>query len=193
MPKGIKASQGKEIRNPKLEIRNKAPNSKQIQNPKRDLDFGFPFFEFVSNLGFRISDLRVRFWFLGFGIWFFRFRRFLAGEKDIANLDGGIGLAMASQPAVILAPAEMLHVDLGGRVLDDFTDNSGALNNRLADVNRLALRVKQDPLKLEASARLGFAIIDSDLVPFAHLVLTGTVFKNRVHDYDPVSEHLVER
>ena len=55
---------------------------------------GFLFFGFRPLFG--ISFFGFRTWFLGFGLWLFRFGWFLAGQQDVADLNFGVRLTMTA-------------------------------------------------------------------------------------------------
>src|SRR5438046_2832067 len=103
-------------------------------------------------------------------------RRLLPLEQNRPNLHFGIRLAMPFEPAIILAAAEMLDVELRGRVIDHFTENSGAFDDRLADQRLAAAGVQQNAVELQARADFSLTVIELYHIPFADPVLARTVF-----------------
>src|SRR5262249_60571470 len=88
---------------------------------------------------------------------------------------------MALQAAVVLAPAELLNVQLRRWVVDYFSDDAHALDEGLADPRVVAALVKQDTVELQARPFLGVAVVHRDEVAFANSILARTVFKDCIH------------
>src|SRR5262249_1243439 len=87
---------------------------------------------------------------------------FHAGQEDGTDLDGGVMLAVSFEPAVVLAPAEVLDVELGGRVVHDLGQDAGAFDQRPADERALAALAEQDAVECQLGPDLGVAIVQAD-------------------------------
>jgi hypothetical protein len=108
-----------------------------------------------------------------------------AWKKDVTNLHGSVRLAMAAQAAVILSPAKMLNVELLGRMIHDFGNDSHAIHRGLADPQVVATVVKEYATKLQTDTDFGVPIVDLDHVAFAHPVLPGPILEHCIHSGNP--------
>jgi hypothetical protein len=99
----------------------------------------------------------------------------------MADLDGSIGLAMTPEPAIVLAPPEMLDIELGARVVNHVRKNPGTGYSGLTDAGILTLLVEQDSIELHTRADLSFPVVDADDIPFADTILSRSILKHCVH------------
>jgi hypothetical protein len=81
-------------------------------------------------------------------------------------------LAVAAQPAVVLAAAEVLDLELDGRVIDHLGQDAQAVEQGLADAGVGAVLVEEHSVELDTRPRLGVgAVVHLHHVPFADPVL----------------------
>src|SRR5262245_45628563 len=88
---------------------------------------------------------------------------------------------MALQTAIVLSAAEVLDVELRGRMIDDFAEHPGPAHQGTADAGAFASLHQEHTIELDLRARLRVPVIHLDDLAFADSVLPGTVLENRVH------------
>lgn len=88
---------------------------------------------------------------------------------------------MASQPAIVLPPAKMLHIVFDCRVIDNLAHNSSAFDHRLADVSVGPSLVQQYACKLEARADFGFPIVKLHDIALADAILPRSILEHCIH------------
>jgi hypothetical protein len=88
---------------------------------------------------------------------------------------------MAPQAPVVLAPPEVLNINFDRGMLDYVADDAHSLQHWLANARLLAALVEQNTFELKPRADFSVAIIYTDLIAFAHSVLSRAIFKHCVH------------
>ena len=71
------------------------------------------------------------------------------GSRMCLTAHGRVTLAMAAQPAIVLAAAEVLDVHLRRGMLDHLAEDANALDDRLADPRVVAVLIEQHARKLD--------------------------------------------
>jgi len=92
---------------------------------------------------------------------------------------------MAAQAAGVLAPPEVLDVELDGGMAHHLAHHAGAVDHRPADAPVPLVGIKQDATELDLIAFLGVAVIDADHIAFFDEILPRAVFKHCVHGSCP--------
>jgi hypothetical protein len=108
-------------------------------------------------------------------------RQFGTGGHNRADLHGQVRLPVSPQAAMVFSSSEVLNVELGGPVIDHVGNDAVALNERLTDQEALVPLVEQNPVKNDAVADVGVAVIDLDDISLADSILPGSIFKNCIH------------
>jgi hypothetical protein len=88
---------------------------------------------------------------------------------------------VAAEPPVVLPAAKVLYVELGGRVIHDFSQDARSLEQWLTDPRISGALIEEHSSELELSADFGLSIVEPHDVAFAHPVLSRPVFKYCVH------------
>src|SRR5262249_14376984 len=115
----------------RLPLPSTANRSKPRRSPLRLLLLAAFLFLFAFRLVLGLFFLLLPLFFRGF---LFLRRRLLALQQDVPDLDLDVILAVTPQPAVILAPPEMLDVELGRGKIQHVRQDAGALDQRPADL-----------------------------------------------------------
>src|SRR5207302_645590 len=98
------------------------------------------------------------------------------------------GLAMAAKPAIVLAAAEVLDVDLSRRVLNHLRKDPDAFQQGLPNPRLIGSLAEQHAVELHTRARLGVPVIDLHHIAFTDSILVRTVFKDCVHRLSPPAD-----
>jgi hypothetical protein len=88
---------------------------------------------------------------------------------------------VSAQTAIVLAAAEVLDVQLGGRVSDHFAKDPHAFQDRLANARVLTTLIEQDAIELQPGAYLDLAVVYLDSVSLTDPVLPGPILEHCVH------------
>lgn len=107
------------------------------------------------------------------------------GHDNLIDAYLAVMLTMAFIASVVFTAAEFLDVVLLRGMVHDFADNLGSRHIRLADLQTCIGLYQQDPFKHDLLALFDGAIIHNDVITFAHTILSGPIFKDRVHACSP--------
>src|SRR5262249_48804230 len=95
----------------------------------------------------------------------------LARLEDVLDADFDIGLSVSLQPAVVLAPAEVLNYVLGGGVGGDLGHDPRTGDHGLTDEGVAPVGDQEHVAELEVGPDLGLAVVEADGVADADPVL----------------------